>query len=279
MRGEPLIKVIANRVLDLLGSTKLTIDDFCVCLRAAYVVVRDGLGRRAIGVAHIPYDELHQLGEPRAPCIECVVDMVVDLNTVNRVLGLATVNALSQYLMVHGGLGVDLDFNRSVLDLISEGPVCVVGRMEPLIRAIESRGFTYFVFEKSSAIRGDAYSEVEEELLIPRCRVNIITGMALLNFTIDRLLELSRGFNVITGPSASLPPSALKGLKIHAVASTLFTDIDRVKTHLKLGNHISLITHRELGKQYRTFIPYLAPSSWAALDSPKGLKISLPCLR
>jgi uncharacterized protein (DUF4213/DUF364 family) len=182
-----------------------------VCLRAAYVVVKDQFGRRALGMAHVPHEELHGVEIVKSPSIDRLVDMVIDLNTLNRVLGLATVNAVSQYLMMYRSLDKELDFNKGVLDLVIEGPVCVIGRLDPLVRELRKRGIEYYVFEKSQLTRSDAYSEVEEFLFVPRCRVNVVTDMALLNFTLDALLRISRGFNIVAGPSVSVLPKALRG--------------------------------------------------------------------
>jgi uncharacterized protein (DUF4213/DUF364 family) len=185
-------------------------------------------------MAHVPHEELHGVGIVKAPSIDRLVDMVIDLNTLNRVLGLATVNAISQYLMMYRGFDKELNFNKGVLDLIVEGPVCVIGRLDPLVRELRRRGIEHYVFEKSQLMRSDAYSEVEEFLLVPKCRVNVITGMALLNFTLDTLLRISKGLNIVAGPSVSVLPKALGGVGMHAVASILFTDVDRVISHLRV---------------------------------------------
>jgi uncharacterized protein (DUF4213/DUF364 family) len=254
MMLKPIIQTIAERVVSEIHGEELSIDDYCVCLRAAYVVIKDQFSRKALGMAHIPHEELHGVGIVKAPSIDRLVDMVIDLNTLNRVLGLATVNAISQYLMMYRGFDKELNFNKGILDLITEGPVCVIGRLDPLVRELRKRGIECYVFEKSQLMRGDAYSEVEEFLLVPRCRVNVITGMTLLNFTLDTLLRMSRGFNIVTGPSVSVLPKALGGVGMHAVASILFTDVDRVISHLRLGNYVSLVTHSYLGKPYIAMI-------------------------
>ncbi len=254
MMLKPIIQTIAERVVSEIHGEELSIDDYCVCLRAAYVVVKDQFGRRALGMAHVPHEELHGVGIVKAPSIDRLVDMVIDLNTLNRVLGLATVNAISQYLMMYRGFDKELNFDKGILDLITEGPVCVIGRLDPLVRELRKRGIECYVFEKSQLMRGDAYSEVEEFLLVPRCRVNVITGMALLNFTLDALLRMSRGLNIVAGPSVSVLPKALRGIGIHVIASILFTDVDRAISHLKLGNYVSLITHSYLGKPYIAMI-------------------------
>lgn len=234
-----VIEVIASRAMDLAGGLNVT--DYCVCLRAAYVVVSDG-HREAIGMAHVPHEDLHGIGRVVKPSIDNLLSMVVGVNPLSRVLGLALINAISQYRMAE----VRCD------DLELRPPVCVVGYMRPLIEELRGRGLEVYVFERSPYLRGDnAYSDVEEELLLPRCGTVYITGMALLNFTIDRLLTLSRGINILIGPSASLVPRLVEGLGIHYVESIKFTDVRAVKNHLRLGGYVSLKVHSNLGIPYR----------------------------
>ncbi|ADN51690.1 Rossmann-like domain-containing protein [Vulcanisaeta distributa] len=233
------IEVLASRAMDLAGD--LSIVDYCICLRATYVVVSDGR-REAIGMAHVSYEDLHGIGRVMEPSIDYLPNMVIDVNPLNRVLGLALINAISQYHIT--------EVRQDELELRS--PVCVVGLMRPLIEELRSKGLEVYVFERSPYLRGDnAYSDVEEELLIPRCGTVYITGMALLNFTIDRLLDFSRGINVLIGPSASLLPELVKGLGIHYIESMKFTDVKTVKKHLRLGGYVSMKVHSNLGIPYR----------------------------
>ena len=57
-----------------------------------------------------------------------------------------------------------------------------------------------------------------------------ITGIALLNFTIDRLLMLSRDINILIGPSASLIPELVRDLGIHCVESMKFMNVKAIKS-------------------------------------------------
>ena len=137
-------------------------------------------------------------------------------------------------------------------DLELRPPICVIGNMGPLVENLRSKGLEVYVFERSPLLRGhNVYSDVEEELVLPRCGTVYITGMTLLNFTIDRLLTLSRGINVLTGPSASLTPELVKDLGVHYVESMKFTDVRTVTKHLRLGGYISLKVHSDLGVPYR----------------------------
>ncbi|MEM4021169.1 MAG: DUF364 domain-containing protein, partial [Nitrososphaerota archaeon] len=75
------------------------------------------------------------------------------------------------------------------------------------------------------------------------------TGMTLLNFTLDRVLELSQGLNILTGPTAGVHPALVKGSRVHVLASMKFK-IEVAVNHLKRGGYISLAIHSDLGVPY-----------------------------
>jgi uncharacterized protein (DUF4213/DUF364 family) len=112
----------------------LKIVDYCLCLSGGYVVVEGPRGR-AMGFAHIPREDLHDMGgEVREPRLEEVVEMLLDLNPLNRVLGLAMANAVSQYFLgdvvPSGGVPVGRE------------PICLVGNMRPLAERFRREGRT-----------------------------------------------------------------------------------------------------------------------------------------
>lgn len=68
------------------------------------------------------------------------------------------------------------------------------------------------------------------EELLPNASVVIITGTAIANGTIDRLLELSRGARYIAliGPSATVVPNPLFERGVSAIAGVIAVDSERV---------------------------------------------------
>ncbi|MEM0277740.1 MAG: DUF364 domain-containing protein, partial [Pyrobaculum sp.] len=201
---RPLVKAFAEKAVPL--AEGLRIVDYCLCLKGGYVVVEGPKGK-ALGFAHIPHEDLHDLGEVRRPRLEEMPEFVTDLNPLNRVLGVAMMNAVSQY---------HLDATPGLVDpYLEEEPICLVGNMGPLAEKLRREGKEVWVFERSRELRWRAYSDVEEELLLPRCRTLVITGMTLLNFTLDRVLELSQGLNILTGPTAGVHPALVKGSRVH----------------------------------------------------------------
>ncbi|MGC9105557.1 MAG: Rossmann-like domain-containing protein [Thermoprotei archaeon] len=230
-----ILQTLAERAMEYARGMRVV--DYCACLRAAYVVVRDEDGKEYIGMSHIPHEDLHNHRESIRPDVDNLLRLVRSLDVVNRSLGLALINAISQKY-------VTVRYDEPPI----EEPVCVIGNLGPLVK--ELSGKKVYVFERSAWLRGNALSDAEEELLIPECRTNIITGMTLLNFTLERILEISRGTNVLTGPSAGFYPEWAKGTKIHYVQSMKFHEIDRLRDFLKAGNFVSLKTHNHLGEIY-----------------------------
>ena len=72
--------------------------------------------------------------------------------------------------------------------------------------------------------KAGAYPDSAAEFFLPQCDLVIITGSAAINKTLPRLLELSRGAQVIlTGPSVSCCPALLE-LGIDRLNGRVITD-------------------------------------------------------
>jgi len=241
---KPIVRDVAERIARHVDGLK--VKDFCVCLKAAYFIVEDAFGGEAVGVAHIPFEELHSASDVRPVIkLEEIPELVTDLNPITRVLAVAAMNAVSQYLLSKRGVE-----EGDIFKYVVKEPVCVVGHMPPLVNKLRQRGLKFYVFEKTPTLRAKHMSDAEEYLLIPKCRSNIITGMTLLNFTIDTITQLSKGLNILVGPTAGALPKAFKGTGVHVISSLHFTKIGELVTHLKLGNFVSVFYHRKFGIPY-----------------------------
>ncbi len=247
-----LMEKLAGRVMEEVSPDwGLRIKEYCVCLRAAYVVVEDKNGERSIGISHIALEDLHDSTPPRPPSIEDVDELVMDLNPITRSLALSLLNAVSQYIIKKRS--IDLGENRrDFISLIRGEPVCVIGNMVPLVRELEKKGVEVYVFEKNPRLRcfGKCFSDSEERILLPRCRTLIITGMTLLNHSIDGIIAASRGYNIVVGPTAGILPMAFRSSGVDIVGSVHVVDIDGLINHLRLGNYLSGPMMRSYGKPY-----------------------------
>lgn len=234
-----MVRLFAERAAERVDGLRIV--DYCLCLSGGYVVVEGERGR-AMGFSHIPHEDLHEVGEVRPPRLEEMPEFVVDVNPLNRVLGVAMLNAVSQY---HLG-----DVKPGVIDpYLGEEPICLIGNMYPLAERLRAERRRIWVFERSPRLRIKAMSDAEEEIMLPQCKTLVITGMTLVNFTLDRILQLSNGLNILVGPTAGVHPELVEGTKIHILAS-MKLNIEETVRHLKLGNYISLALHRDLGTPY-----------------------------
>lgn len=130
------------------------------------------------------------------------------------VVGVAALNALSQlvmekkpdrYVIVEGDL-IDQ------IEITEDDIVVLVGNIRPFIPKIMEKTSKIFILERNPRVRGtNVFPDVASEDILPRATVAIITGTALANGTIDRLLELSKTAREIAlvGPTASTLPDPL----------------------------------------------------------------------
>jgi uncharacterized protein (DUF4213/DUF364 family) len=236
---KPLIRLFAERAVERVEGLRIV--DYCLCLSGGYVVVEGARGR-AMGFAHIPHEDLHDVGDVKIPKLEDMPEFVIDINPLNRVLGVAMLNAVSQYHLNEVK-------PTSIDSYLNEEPICLIGNMYPLAERLRAQGRKVWVFERSPHLRMKAMSDVEEEILLPLCKTLVITGVTLLNFTLDRVFQLSSGLNILTGPTAGVHPDFVRGTKVHILASMKFNIEETIK-HLKLGNYISLAIHKNLGIPY-----------------------------
>ena len=113
-------------------------------------------------------------------------------------IGTAAVNALlnparseSDENIFHRILAMAPDFER--IGVVGEFPF--VGKLDPERTA---------AFEQRD-VPGYLAADMEEEV-IPQCDLVVITGCALANNTLGRLLSISSGYTMVIGPSTPLSP-------------------------------------------------------------------------
>lgn len=135
-------------------------------------------------------------------------------------LALATVNALSaaRELPENVQFGDVLD----VMEIREGDRVCMVGCFLPLMKALESMNVLLTAVDEIPKPGAKPPEEVESAL--PKSDVALITGTAIINNTIDHLLDLASSCRelAILGPSTPMlpeafqytPVSCLSGIKI-----------------------------------------------------------------
>lgn len=131
---------------------------------------------------------------------------------ITATIGLATLNALAPPAGSAAG---------DVLDLLSVEPtdtVGMVGCFGPLIGPLKSRAKTLHVFDQREDLEPAVLPDNAAERILPQCQVVIVTATALLNRTLDALLDHCRSAReiAILGPSTPMVPSvfASRGVTI-----------------------------------------------------------------
>ena len=141
-------------------------------------------------------------------------------------VGLAAVNAVVPV--------PDAAVESDILELLtvtSDDSVGMVGYFGPLVKPLKERVRSLHIFERRPDPAYGVLPESAARDLLPGCHVVVMTATAILNHTIDDLLELSRNARelAILGPSTPLIPeiftrrgvTMLSGLKVEDAGKIL----------------------------------------------------------
>ncbi len=146
-------------------------------------------------------------------------------------LKVAVLNAISSTILENGAYNIIPDKDPiELIDLQSARRITVVGAFQSYIRRIAAAGSHLRVLELNPhALTADQMGFYvpagEYASLLPSSDVVIITGMTLVNNTIEGLLEaVTPGAEVIvTGPSGSIIPDVLFRNKVTIIGATRIT--------------------------------------------------------
>jgi uncharacterized protein (DUF4213/DUF364 family) len=135
-------------------------------------------------------------------------------------LGLATLNALIKPALPSAG---------DVLDLLSVDKtetVGMVGYFGPLVDPLKRRAKVLHTFEQHENMGPEVLPEGAAERLLPQCQVVIVSATALLNRTLDAILDCCRGARevAILGPSTPLLPSVFASRGVTILSGIEVTD-------------------------------------------------------
>ncbi|AHL22494.1 Rossmann-like domain-containing protein [Thermococcus nautili] len=245
-----LLGRIKREALKLTKGLRLV--DFGFALPYTWVLVQGPEGR-ALGVAMtLPEEVQRYRNSVTEPSLEAFIERADSINSIERTLALAAINAVSQY---HIDLA-DAEW-VDVLDLIPEnaGKVALIGNMPPLVRELRARGYEIYVFERNARLWDkDTFSDALEYHLLPEMDAVIASATCLVNGTIDMLLERSKRAKlfVLTGPTGQLLPEFLKGTGVTHLAAMKVTDLEKALLGLKLG---SFKGFEEGNKKYVVEVP------------------------
>ena len=147
-------------------------------------------------------------------------------------LKVAVLNAVSAKIISNSNYNVL--YNTDPIDLLDLTPpktITVVGAFQSYIKKISSTKNTLHVLELDpNALNDDQkkyYKPADEyPKVLPASDIVIITGLTLVNNTLDSLLEYTppKAEVILTGPSSSIIPDILFGKKVNIIGSTRITN-------------------------------------------------------
>ncbi|HNV81772.1 MAG: DUF364 domain-containing protein [Tenuifilaceae bacterium] len=153
-------------------------------------------------------------------------------------LRIAVLNAISSTIIANGNYKIVEDADPiDLIDLNSEKTITIVGAFNSYIHRISSTKNKLYVLElnrdalvdefKKYYVPAENYGEV-----IPQSDIVIITGLTLVNSTIDGLLAAIGPHTqvVVTGPSSSLIPDILFRNKVNIIGASRVYNPERLFT-------------------------------------------------
>ena len=229
-----LLSEIKKRALKLIDDLELV--DFGFALPYTWVLLKGPEGK-ALGVAMTLPEEVQRyrnsIGEPS---LNAFIERADSLNVIERTLGLASINAVSQYYIDLN----DAEF-ADVLELLPEnaGKIALIGNMPPLARELRNKGYEIYVFERNAKLWDrDTYSDALEYHLLPEMDAVVASASCLVNGTVDMLLDRAKKTElfVLTGPTGQLLPEFLRGTGVTHLAAMKVINLKRALLGLKLGS-------------------------------------------
>ncbi len=156
---------------------------------------------------------------------------------------LAVLNAVSTEIIAKSNIKIIEDKDPfDLLDLSGQKKICIVGAFHSYIKKISKTPHKLFVLE----LNENALDEDEKQYYVPAAKASdvlpvsdiiIITGLTLLNNTLDNLLVhiLANKQVIIVGPTAGLIPDMLFKRNITIIGSTKITNPEKMFTIVSEG--------------------------------------------
>ncbi len=133
--------------------------------------------------------------------------------TPSRAIGQALVNAWGQAELA-SHIGNSISWDDLMGEIVSSGGLAVfVGEIKNVPEILENNGIETIIIERNPR-KDNTLQDYYATSIIPRATILFITGSAFARPDIDLLLESARRARTVVfiGPSASIPPSALKAV-------------------------------------------------------------------
>jgi hypothetical protein len=146
-------------------------------------------------------------------------------------LGLAAANAV-----LHAASGEDDKDSLSIMKLVPEDHVAMVGLFTPMVPKIKATGARLTVIERNP-VRLAVLDKKESAKILKECTVAIITATALLNDTLEEVLNgLGNPRHVaVLGPSTPLCPEIFHDTPVNHLGGALVRETKKVMQIISEG--------------------------------------------
>ena len=160
-----------------------------------------------------------------------LTNLIEGQDPLKKALGLAAANAI-----LHAEFGEDERDSLSIMKLMPEDHVAMVGLFTPMVPKIEATGAKLTVIERNPA-RLTVLDKKDSDRTLKECTVAIITATALLNDTLEEVLNgLGKPRHVaILGPSTPLCPEIFHDTSINHLGGAMVGDTRKVMQIISEG--------------------------------------------
>jgi len=153
---------------------------------------------------------------------DAVIEGITSPDLLERTVGIAAANALLS--------GRNSSFiEGDTLDVLEPGPddvVGMVGYFGPVVPGLKRRVRELRIFEKKTMGDPDVYPEEKMFELLPSCTIALITSTALINKTLEKILEVTRQCKktALAGASTPLAREVFKSRGVTLLSGIVITD-------------------------------------------------------
>lgn len=210
---DEIIEIIRDGIPEL---NKIRVEEVCIGLGYTGVLLDTGhLGVAATLLGEMSIDcceVLERAGELAGSSAEELMMLARSWDLGESAVGVATLNALSQPILEkhRGEYAISFGDFIDELDIRKDDVVGMVGYFDPFIPRLRKICKKLYIFERGMR-RPETLPDTAAEYILPEVDVAILTGSAIVNKSLEHLLELARNAREVgvVGPSASFIPDPL----------------------------------------------------------------------
>jgi len=175
------------------------------------------------------FSDAGKLAGSKAPAL--LTNLIEGREPLEKALGLAAANAV-----LHTEFGEDERDSLSIMELMPEDHVAMVGLFTPMVPKIEATGAKLTVIERNPA-RLAVLDKRDSDRILKECTVAIITATSILNDTLEEVLNgLGNPRHVaILGPSTPLLHEIFQGTPVHHLGGAVVRDTGKVMQIISEG--------------------------------------------